>query len=312
MADGEEILRTLRREGSSVSEIFCEEIKFRDEDVAEMENLLIEFHRAISLTNLELSSNGLTPAAGKPLSSILNVQHETLQRLNLSKNPLQSVGLSELVEPFTTQSPPSRLVYLNLNSTELGPKSAPMLASLIRNNRSIETLLLNNNHLGPKGIKLLAPELTCNSTLQTLDISYNSIKHKGASTLAKAFEPSSQLQSTLKNLDVSGNKISSQGMQALCKALVNNRTIQELKSAANNIGQEGAASMASVLKFNYTLRILDIESNDIGPWGASLLMDVLRDHNETLESLNLAWNGVGSMIAKEMAQVLEKTKFSLM
>lgn len=308
MANGEEILRTLRREGSSVSEIFCEDIEFGDEDVTEMEKLLIEFHRAISLTNLELSSNGLTPAAGKPLSSILHVQHETLQRLNLSKNPLQSVGLEELVGPLTMQSSPSHLVYLNLNATHLGSKSAPMVASLIRKNRSIETLLLNNNQLGPKGIKAIAPELSCNSTLQTLDLSYNSIKHTGASTLANALKPSPQMKSTLKALDISGNKISSQGIQALYEALVYNRTIQELKCAANNIGQEGAASMANVLKFNYTLRILDLESNDIGPWGASMLRNVLRDHNRTLESLNLAWNELGSMIAKEMAQVLARNE----
>lgn len=302
--DGEEILRTLRREGSSVSEILCEEIEFGDDDVAEMEKLLIEFHRAIHLTNLELSSNGLTPAAGRPLASILKVQYETIERLNLSKNPLQSVGLNELIEPLTLRTPSSRLVHLDLAATQLGPKSAPMLASLLRNNRSIQTLLLSNNQLGTRSIKVFAPELTSNPILQTLDLSYNNIKHKGASILAKALEPSPTLTSTLQVLDISGNKIGPQGMRALCEVLVENKTIQELRCGANHVGEEGAASISSVLKFNYTLRILDLQSNEIGPCGASLLMDVLRIDNRTLESLNLAWNGVGSLIAEELAEVL--------
>jgi Ran GTPase-activating protein (RanGAP) involved in mRNA processing and transport len=304
-----EILRALRREGSSVSEILCEEIEFGDEDVAEMERLLIEFQRAIHLTNLELSSNGLTPAAGRPLASILTVQHETLIRLNLSKNPLSSVGFNELIEILTLQSPPSRLEYLNLSSTHLGPRAAQMLASLLRNNRSIQVLLLSNNALGAKTIKVIAPELASNPSLKTLDLSYNSIKHKGASSLAKAFNPyQNSMISTLKVLDISGNKIAAQGMQALCEALAVNRCIEELRLGTNNLEKKGAAYLAHVLKYNYTLKILDLQCNDIGPDGASLLIEQLMEENQTLESLNLAWNGVGSIVAKEVAQVLKRNE----
>ncbi|KAG7350294.1 leucine rich repeat LRR-containing protein [Nitzschia inconspicua] len=306
LADVEEILQTLRRDGSSVTEIFCEDIGFGDRHVVEMETILKEYHRSIRLTKLELPSNGLTRAAGRTVALILHAQYETLLRLNLSKNSLQSYGLNGMIEPLTRQLQPSRLVHLDLTETQLGARAAPMLASLIRNNRSIQTLLLSNNQLGTKTIKLIAPELTNNPTLQTLDLSYNSINHKGASMLAKALVSSTNSRSTLKVLDISGNKIASHGMQTLCEVLVTNRTIEELKCGANKIGQEGAAFMANVLKFNYTLRILNLHSNDIGPWGASLLMDALREHNRTLKSISLAWNNIDSVVAKEMAQVLAK------
>ncbi|KAL3921392.1 MAG: hypothetical protein SGARI_006695, partial [Bacillariaceae sp.] len=292
-ADAEDVLQTLRREGSSISEICVEEIAIRDEDVKEMEQLLIQYHKAIHLSSLELPSNGLTMAAGKPLASIVTAQYETLLKLDLSNNPLTSVGLGELIEPLTAKSlSPSRIQYLNLTACQLGPRSAPMLASLIRNNRSIQTLLLSNNALGTKTIKAMEPVLSTNSTLQTLDISYNAIKPRGAKLLAQALLSSqNNNRSSLQKLDVTCNKLAPQGIQALCEMLVVNRTIQTLLLGSNNMEGEGAAYLANVLHFNYTLKELDLESNQIGPDGASLLIDQLRDKNRTLETLNLAWNG---------------------
>jgi Ran GTPase-activating protein (RanGAP) involved in mRNA processing and transport len=150
--------------------------------------------------------------------------------------------------------------------------------------------------------------LTENSTLQTLDISYNAIKPKGAKFLADALKPNACLKSNLRSLDITCNKLAPLGMQSLCEMLVVNRTIQELKCTSNNLEEEGAAYLANVLQFNYTLSVLDVESNQIGPVGASVLMDHLLEKNRTLESLNLAWNGVGSNVAEELAQVLKRNE----
>jgi Ran GTPase-activating protein (RanGAP) involved in mRNA processing and transport len=303
--DGDHVLGYLESH-PEVQELRCEQV-VSDEHVQAMDRLVKNYHTAINLISLELPHNGLTAAAGKPLANILRAQHETLQKLDLSYNQITCAGFGDLLEALTMNCPPSRLVHLDLTETQLGGKGATAIATILRHNRSIETLCLGKNNLGTKGIKALAPELTTNSSLKVLDLSYNNIKSRGASILALALENATQ--SNLRILDVSCNKIGVPGLQAFAKFLVVDRTIEGFYAGCNNLGPVGAAYLANVLKHNYTLRDLRLADNQIGDAGASLLVEGLAGNDSRdadFERLDLSWNGIGLDGAISFAEALKE------
>jgi len=271
----------------------------------DLERFIIDNHRSISLSNLDLSNsnNSLTSESTRLISSILNVQHESLLRLNLSHNPITSVGLRDLIAPV--QSPLSSLISLDLTDTNLGSKSGEVIALLLRNDTSIlQELILTNNHLGIKGVKAIAPALATNSILKSLNLSYNNIKARGATLLANALESSPK--SNLQILNLTCNALGYQGMHATSKMLTTNRTIESLYAGMNNIAAVGAAHLSFAIKHNYTLRRLHINENQIGCDAISVLFDQLKDYNRTIEDLDIAWNDIGIQGATDLTQVLVK------
>lgn len=271
----------------------------------DLERFIIDNHRSISLSNLDLSNsnNSLTSESTRLISSILNVQHESLLRLNLSHNPITSVGLRDLIAPV--QSPLSSLISLDLTDTNLGSKSGEVIALLLRNDTSIlQVLNLANNHLGTKGVKAIAPALASNSVLKSLNLSHNNIKARGATLLANALESSPK--SNLQILNLTCNALGYQGMHATSKMLTTNRTIESLYAGMNNIAAVGAAHLSFAIKHNYTLRRLHINENQIGCDAISVLFDQLKDYNRTIEDLDIAWNDIGIQGATDLTQVLVK------
>lgn len=304
----QDVLTCLRKEGSDIKELLvCEVDDFSDSTVKEMEEVLVEYHKAIHLQKLELPHNGLTGAAGESLARIVDVQHETLQTLNVASNPLSHVGFSHLVHPLSTSS---RVVHLDLTDTKLGSNGARLIANLLRNNSCIQDLRLGNNNLGTKGLKALVNEVATHPTLERLDISNNAIKYRGVALLAQALmNNTQQSQSQLRHLDITSNQIGPQGMSALAKMLILDRRLTSLRCGTNDLGPEGSDHLALVLKHNYTLQELSMEENGIGPDAASrlvgqLIEDANRICTSALERLNLARNGIGEVGATRLAQVL--------
>ena len=287
---------------NEIQELICEE-SIHDEDLPELERLLIEYHRSIHLSALELPHNSLTSKSTRYIASILNVQHETLLYLNLAHNAITSIGLQELIEPI--QSSVSCLIHLDLTGNNLGSSSGDSIAQLLRNNTVLQKLNLTNNQIGTKGIKAIVPALTTNSTLKCLNLSYNNIKARGAALLATALEESSSI-CNLKILNLNSNAVGQLGMKNLSRMLTNNRTIESLYIGMNNIGEKGAAYLAFAIKHNYTIRLLHINDNQIGPNAASILFDQLKDDNRTILNLNLAWNNIGIQGAKDLTEVFKK------
>jgi Ran GTPase-activating protein (RanGAP) involved in mRNA processing and transport len=320
----QDVLTYLRNEGSDVKELMvCEVDDFSDSSIKEMEEVLIEYHNEIHLQRLELPQNGLTSAAGGPLARIVLAQHETLQTLNLSYNPLSHEGFSHLVNPLsTTFLPTSRVIHLDLTDTGLGSKGAKLVASLLRNNSCLQDLRLGNNKLGPKGLKALVTDVAAHPTLERLDIPNNDIKCRGIALLAQALmnntlpgvDGSTSSQSSrcpLRHLDITCNQIGPQGMSALVTMLILDRRISTLHCGTNHLGPEGADHLALVLKHNYTLKELFMEENGIGPAAASRLVEQLVEEGgnrictSALERLNLARNSIGEVGATKLAQVLK-------
>ena len=325
--DGNGIVSYLEQH-NEITELYCGDGILTQSNLQDIDKSLRNYHSAIHLIKLELPNNKLGPNCGPLLASILESQRETLLELNLSYNPLSSVGIDYLIEPLSDPPvgvssimPSCVLQTLDLTNTQLGTKGATSISRLIKNNRTLKTLLLGGNDLKQRGISKIAPELANNHSLQTISLQNNKLGVRGASIFAKALytnttatiqdqdldQQQEQQQWTIKSLDLAGNDIRKAGIDgAFHDLLVLDRNIQILQLGYNNLGSEGGALLGLVLRHNYTLKELCIQGNSIGDVGVLCIADELRTNNNTLEKLQLDWNNITSRGAIGLANALKQ------
>ncbi|XP_051851288.1 leucine-rich repeat-containing protein 45 isoform X2 [Antechinus flavipes] len=123
--------------------------------------------------------------------------------------------------------------YLDLKGNNLRAMGAEALGKLLRQNKSIQSLVLEWNNLGmwEESFSLFCEGLRANTTLQQLDLRNNQINHKGAEELAMALKNNS----TLQDIDLRWNNIGLLGGRAIVNCLSNNKTLRKLELAGNNI-----------------------------------------------------------------------------
>ncbi|XP_035198134.1 leucine-rich repeat-containing protein 45 isoform X3 [Oxyura jamaicensis] len=110
---------------------------------------------------------------------------------------------------------------------------AEALGKLLRQNKSIRSLILEWNSLGvwEEGFSFFCQGLGANKFLQRLDLRNNQINHHGAGELAMALKRNASLQ----ELDLRWNNIGLLGGRALLNCLHSNKTLKRLELAGNNV-----------------------------------------------------------------------------
>ncbi|XP_074703876.1 leucine-rich repeat-containing protein 45 [Strix aluco] len=122
---------------------------------------------------------------------------------------------------------------LDLKGNNLRTLGAEALGKLLRQNKSIRSLILEWNSLGAweEGFSFFCQGLGANNSLQQLDLRNNQINHQGAGELAMALKQNASLQ----ELDLRWNNIGLLGGRALLNCLHSNKTLKRLELAGNNV-----------------------------------------------------------------------------
>ncbi|OXB81107.1 UNVERIFIED_CONTAM: hypothetical protein H355_005037 [Colinus virginianus] len=122
---------------------------------------------------------------------------------------------------------------LDLKGNNLRTTGAEALGKLLRQNKSIRSLILEWNSLGvwEEGFSFFCQGLGENNSLQRLDLRNNQINHHGAGELAVALKQNTSLQ----KLDLRWNNIGLLGGRALLNCLQSNKTLKKLELAGNNV-----------------------------------------------------------------------------
>ncbi|XP_074464103.1 leucine-rich repeat-containing protein 45 isoform X2 [Larus michahellis] len=122
---------------------------------------------------------------------------------------------------------------LDLKGNNLRTMGAEALGKLLRQNKSIRSLILEWNSLGvwEEGFSFFCQGLGANTVLQRLDLRNNQINHQGAGELAMALKQNASLQ----ELDLRWNNIGLLGGRALLNCLHSNKTLKRLELAGNNV-----------------------------------------------------------------------------
>ncbi|XP_064890280.1 leucine-rich repeat-containing protein 45 isoform X2 [Columba livia] len=137
---------------------------------------------------------------------------------------------------------------LDLKGNNLRTVGAEALGKLLRQNKSIRSLILEWNSLGvwEEGFSFFCQGLGANSSLQRLDLRNNQINHQGAGELAMALKHNSSLQ----ELDLRWNNIGLLGGRALLNCLHSNKTLKRLELAGNNVPSDILKAVEQAMDHN--------------------------------------------------------------
>ena len=249
-----------------------------------------------SLTNLDLSTNGIGDSGAASLSQALAV-NSSLTNLDLSANSIGDSGAASLSQALAVNS---SLTNLNLMDNGIGPSGAASLSQALAVNSSLTNLSLTFNGISDSEVAPLSQALAVNSSLTNLNLSDNDIGDSGAASLSQALA----VNSSLTNLDLSANSIGDSGAASLSQALAVNSSLTNLDLSWNSIGPAGAASLSQALATNSSLTNLDLSWNSIGGFGAACLSQAL-EVNSSLTNLDLSGNTIGDSGAAFLSQALE-------
>ncbi|KFQ98924.1 Leucine-rich repeat-containing protein 45, partial [Opisthocomus hoazin] len=137
---------------------------------------------------------------------------------------------------------------LDLKGNNLRTMGAEALGKLLRQNKSIRSLILEWNSLGmwEEGFSFFCQGLGANNFLQRLDLRNNQINHQGAGELATALKQNASLQ----ELDLRWNNIGLLGGRALLNCLHSNKTLKRLELAGNNVPSDILKAVEQAMDHN--------------------------------------------------------------
>lgn len=137
---------------------------------------------------------------------------------------------------------------MDLKGNNLRTTGAEALGKLLRQNKSIRSLILEWNSLGvwEEGFSFFCQGLGANNFLQRLDLRNNQINHHGAGELAMALKRNASLQ----ELDLRWNNIGLLGGRALLNCLQSNKTLKKLELAGNNVPSDILKAVEQAMDHN--------------------------------------------------------------
>jgi len=159
---------------------------------------------------------GLGPADAEAIGKVLRdpLYNCSIRSLDLHSNELGAGGARQLVNALSTPTAAPNLVHLCLDDNKLDATAGHAIATLLRLDSPLETIILSRNQLGQTGGRAIVEALKNNTRIQQLDISENQIDAKVGLELAEVL-----LQSQARKIDISGNDFPSE-VDACIKAAV--------------------------------------------------------------------------------------------
>ena len=243
-----------------------------------------------SLEHLNIRRNQFHGASMLPLHNALVAVHSNLLTLDVSRNPLGSVGVLHLANAIEDNSRLTSLIACGVRATDDGATVEAVVA--------------------------LAQALERNTTLTRLDFASNNItdftgKMEGMARIAAALEQNFSLC----HLDLSDNCIGEIGAQLLEHCIVKNTSLTKLELGMNRLGPGGGMHIAKLVQRRSLLVLADLGMADnemcglYGPIKTSESLFVLShalEKHETLTRLDLRRNGTTSDGGRSIAESLRR------
>ncbi|XP_073465208.1 ribonuclease inhibitor-like [Aquarana catesbeiana] len=202
--------------------------------------------------------------------------NQTLRTLDLSDNNLEGPRFRDIMEALTT----SWIEKLVLDNNSLTDISCHHMASGIRNNQTLRTLILSHNNLKGPHFRDLMEALTT-SRIEELHLDRNRLTHRSCPHLASGIRNNQ----TLRTLHLTGNNLEGPYFRNLMEALTTSQ-IEELQLSANQLTDCSCPHLASGIRNNQTLRTLNLSINNLeGPHFRDLVEALTTSRVEKLKIL---------------------------
>ena len=251
---------------------------------------------------LELPDNLVNDECMHNIKNLISARQ--VIHLNLASNQISTEGLKIIQhEVIASQS----LKYLNLGVSEgsfrvnnFSGDGGIIIARILLNNQSIETLILQENLLGEDAGDKIGAALIQNKTLKKLVLSDNKIKNKGARSIIEN-------GTSLVSIDLSDNDINPEVCYDLKNLMTHSKHLREVIWNGNFIGVKGISFIVDALKQGSKIKSLSLRNTSIGRVGVQALAQGLYQ-NEFLKILDLGSNSITFESFKDLCDSLNNNK----
>ena len=258
------------------------------------------------IRKVELPDNMISDVCMHNIKSLISAKG--VEYLNLASNMISTEGLKIIQnEVMASKS----LRYLNLGVLEgsfrrnnFSGEGGIILARILLNNNSIETLILQDNELGEDSGDKIGASLIQNKSIKKLVVSDNKIKNKGARSIIEN-------GSSLISLDLSNNEISPEVCFDLKNLITRSKNLKEVIWNGNNVGLKGINFIVEALKDSTKLKSLSLKNTSIGVSGIQSLADGLFS-NKYLEILDIGSNSINFQSFRELCDSLNNNKIRIL
>ena len=260
----------------------------------------------VHVKKADLSDNLLNDECMHIIKNLISAK--MIMVLNLASNQISTEGLkimqNEIIES-------KFLKYLNLGVykgsyriNNFSGEGGMIIARIVLNNKSIETLILQENLLGEESGTKIGIALLQNKHLKKLVISNNKIKNKGAKAI---LENSKNLIS----LDLSYNEISPDICYDLKYLMQKSKNLKEIIWNGNNVELKGINFIVDGLNNkNIKLKSLCLRNTSLTEEALKTLAKGLIN-NECLKILDIGANNINQSSFKDLCDALNKTKIKI-
>ena len=269
------------------------------------ENFLLGFLGNLgpgAIKRVDLPDNMISDKCMHNIKSLISAKG--VEYLNLASNQISTEGLKIIQNEVMASK---TLKYLNLGIIErsfrrnnFNGEGGIILARILLNNTSIETLILQDNELGEDSGDKIGASLIQNKTLRHLVLADNKIKNKGARSI---IENASHLIS----INLANNDISPEVCQTLKNLIITSPYLRDIIWDGNNVGLKGINYIVDGLRESSKIRTLSLKNTSIGMTGMQSLADGLFT-NTSLEILDIGSNSINYESFKEICDALNSNK----
>jgi hypothetical protein len=263
-----------------------------------------------SITHISLKGNNITSEGCEYLMGTLD-SNTTVSYLDLSGNSIDQELINEInamIAPrqSSRQSSPQTNLFLGKPPMHEVPEESE---AELRKRKAIMAMMSDNSIPWNEKNKRI---------LQRQQQYYVPNYDTDDLHAADAQEPDGSIQALINSVrgndrkltkvELDGKGLSREDESALFEALANNKYVTSLSLRKNKIDNEGAGELCEALRRNSSLTHINLEENLITSNAALDFITCLKEHNDTVQYLELADNRVRSGLFSQMNKILEQRR----